>query len=61
EARAVRSISLQVDQSMTITGQLPPCPSCRGAMNRASQETGATIVYQWRENGRTHRWIATPK
>ena len=29
-----------------------------GAMNSASQATGATIIYQWRENGVTNRWIA---
>jgi RHS repeat-associated protein len=29
EARAVRNNTLQAGQSMTITGQNPPCPSCK--------------------------------
>ncbi|WP_144407630.1 hypothetical protein [Gynuella sunshinyii] len=41
---------------MTITGQRPPYPFCKGYMNRANAETGATIRYQWRENGQTQRW-----
>ncbi|BBL73232.1 hypothetical protein MishRS11D_03300 [Methylomagnum ishizawai] len=58
EARAVRDIPLESGQSMTITGQLPPCPSCKGAMNRAVQESGATIKYQWRQDGQTQTWQA---
>jgi hypothetical protein len=61
EARAVRTMELQPGGSMTITGQSPPCPSCKGAMNRAASESGATIKYQWRQNGKTVSWTATPK
>lgn len=60
EARAVRNTPLEAGQSMTITGQLPPCPSCKGAMNRAAQESGATIKYQWRQDGRTQVWQTLP-
>lgn len=58
EARAVTSTPLKAGDTMTITGQRPPCPSCKGYMNRANAETGATIRYQWRENGQTRRWTA---
>ncbi|MEQ1933724.1 MAG: RHS repeat-associated core domain-containing protein, partial [Fimbriimonadaceae bacterium] len=61
EARAVRGNSLEAGQSMTITGQQAPCPSCKGAMNRAATESGATIKYQWRQDGATQVWIATPR
>lgn len=61
EARAVRSMELELGGRMTITGQSPPCPSCKGAMNRAASESGATIKYQWRQNGKTVTWTATPK
>ncbi|WP_443025167.1 hypothetical protein [Sphingomonas sp. QA11] len=61
EARAVRGIDLRPGDTMTITGQLPPCKPCRGSMNRAAAETGATIKYQWRQDGKTLTWVATPK
>jgi len=58
EARAVTHTPLQSGQSMTITGQRPPCPSCKGYMNRAVYETGASIQYRWRLNGETMIWEA---
>lgn len=58
EARAVTNTPLKAGDTMTITGQRPPCPSCKGYMNRANAETGANIRYQWRENGQTQRWTA---
>ncbi|WP_249384137.1 RHS repeat-associated core domain-containing protein [Chitinivorax sp. B] len=61
EARAVTNVPLNQGDSMTITGQLPPCNSCKGYMNKASSETGASIIYQWREDGKTRRWVARPK
>jgi len=62
EARAVKQTALEKGQSMTITGQNAPCPTCKGAMNKAAGETGATIKYQWRDNGRTQTWQAnSPK
>ncbi len=56
EARAVTRIPLQSSQSMIITGQRPPCPSCKGYMNRAAQNSGAKIRYRWREGGITNNW-----
>ncbi len=58
EARAVRNSTLEPGQTMTITGQRPPCPSCKDAMNNAAENSGATIKYQWRENGKTKVWKA---
>jgi hypothetical protein len=44
---------------MTITGQRPPCPSCKGKMDKLVQETdGVDIMYQWREKGKTQKWSA---
>lgn len=47
EARAVRSTSLEAGDDMLISGQYPPCPSCKGAMNQATRSSGASITYQW--------------
>ena len=47
EARAVRQVPLQPGDSMVIKGQYPPCPSCKGAMNRAARNSGANITYTW--------------
>ena len=58
EARAITNIPLQAGETMTITGQFPPCPTCKGVMNRAARESGATIIYRWRENGVTVTWTA---
>jgi hypothetical protein len=58
EARAIRNIPLQRGETMTITGQRPPCPTCKGVMNQAARESGATIIYRWRENGVTRTWTA---
>ncbi|MFF7106231.1 RHS repeat-associated core domain-containing protein [Pseudomonas sichuanensis] len=61
EARAVKQIPLQQGDVMVIDGQYPPCPSCKGKMNRASAETGAKIQYTWPENGETKTWTAGQK
>ena len=58
EARAVRSMPPGPGETMTITGQRPPCPTCKGPMNRTAKETGGTIIYRWRENGVTRTWTA---
>jgi len=58
EARAVTNTPLKAGDTMTITGQKRPCPSCKGYMNRSASETGADIKYQWRENGTTKTWTA---
>jgi hypothetical protein len=56
EARAMRNVPLEEGQTMTITGENPPCPSCKGAMNQRMRETGGTVKYQWREGGNTQKW-----
>ena len=55
EARAVQT-PMKPGESMTITGQRNPCPSCKGKMNSAAEKTGTKIKYQWREDGKTQRW-----
>lgn len=50
EARAARSILLQLGGTMIVDGLYPPCPSCKGAMNKAASESGATIHYLWEQN-----------
>jgi RHS repeat-associated protein len=47
EARGVRTLPLQKGWLMIIDGTNDPCPTCRGAMNSAAQQSGATIVYVW--------------
>jgi hypothetical protein len=39
---------------MVIDGQYPPCPSCKGKMNAAVRDTGASITYNWPEG----TWVA---
>jgi hypothetical protein len=58
EARAVRNATLRPGDQMTITGQLPPCPACKGVMSQAARDNGAQIIYRWRENGVTLTWMA---
>jgi hypothetical protein len=54
EARAVRSVPLQAGDEMVIHGSYPPCPTCKGLMNDAVEESGASIRYLWDDN----EWIA---
>jgi hypothetical protein len=54
EARAVRQVPLQAGDQMLIKGQYPPCPSCKGAMNRTAREAGADITYTWDDK----MWVA---
>jgi RHS repeat-associated protein len=35
---------------IVIDGEKPPCPQCKGAMNRALRETGANVTYNWGGN-----------
>jgi RHS repeat-associated protein len=56
ENRAVRNLTLNSGDTMIIEGQYPPCPSCKGAMNRAARESGASIIYRWAGQ----EWIAIP-
>jgi len=59
EARALRQIQLNRGQTMTITGQQEPCPTCKGLMNQAAQQTGPQIKYHWRQAGETKTWQPT--
>lgn len=61
EARITKKVKVKKDEKLTITGQYPPCPSCKGKMNKAAQENGGAVEYQWRENGATQIWKATLK
>ena len=47
EARAVKQYPLERGDVMEITGEYPPCPTCKGAMNQAASSQGATITYRW--------------
>ena len=58
EARAVNNTVLNPGDNMTIVGQSRPCPSCKGAINKAAKETDASIQYKWREGGQTQIWNA---
>lgn len=35
--------------TFALTGQLPPCPNCHGALMRAAKQTGAEITYEWEQ------------
>ncbi|MEV0570881.1 polymorphic toxin-type HINT domain-containing protein, partial [Dactylosporangium sp. NPDC050588] len=41
---------------VVITGTRSPCSSCRGAMTRAAEDTGARFVYMWEEGGVMNWW-----
>jgi hypothetical protein len=47
EAKAVREIELQADQTMHIYGQYDPCKFCRRRMQAAVNQSGGKIVYIW--------------
>ncbi|MFF4606558.1 DUF6531 domain-containing protein [Streptomyces sp. NPDC001339] len=42
-------------ETVVINGTRPPCPQCRGSMNRAQAETGANFIYRW---GDGNEWRA---
>ena len=54
EAQATSGIPLNEGDTMTIEGDRPPCPTCRGVMNQTAAKAGARIVYIWSGNV----WIA---
>ncbi len=60
EARAATQVPLEPGDHMIIDGQYPPCPSCKGKMNARAGQTGATIQYNWTENGQQKTWVANP-
>ncbi|WP_327007722.1 polymorphic toxin-type HINT domain-containing protein [Dactylosporangium sp. NBC_01737] len=41
---------------VVIEGTRSPCSSCRGAMSRAAEDTGAVFAYVWEENGMMNWW-----
>ena len=52
EQRALTRIEL-TDETVLITGQNPPCKNCQGAMRLKTLNNNGTIIYQWRDNGKT--------
>ncbi|MGH6655489.1 MAG: DUF6531 domain-containing protein [Actinocrinis sp.] len=38
---------VQAGDHVLIEGELPPCPQCKGAMNRAVNELGVHVTYNW--------------
>jgi len=60
EARALKELELQPGDTMTIVGHYEPCKPCKGVMNKAVRNTGAKIVYKWREEGKTQIWVSEP-
>ncbi|WP_374227277.1 RHS repeat-associated core domain-containing protein [Streptomyces sp. JJ66] len=38
---------LSPGDAVTMRGQLPPCPRCKGAMNRMVRELGVSVTYIW--------------
>ena len=47
EPKTLARTSLQAGDVLVMKGTRPPCPSCRGYMNRAASEFGATVHYVW--------------
>jgi len=60
EARAVSQVPLEPGDHMTIDGQYPPCTSCKGKMKARATQSGATIQYNWQEDGQQKTWMANP-
>jgi hypothetical protein len=58
EARAATRLPLKPGEKMVILGEKPPCPSCKGYMNRAAQVYEADIQYQWWDKGKLLIWEA---
>jgi hypothetical protein len=45
ELRALNNLTLRRGDTLYFEGQLPPCNSCKGAMNKAVRENGVQIIY----------------
>ena len=56
-----RGDTLDEGDIVIMTGQLPPCNSCKGYMNRLATEKNVDITYRWREGGVTKVWKAKKK
>jgi RHS repeat-associated protein len=46
---------VQAGDHIVIDGEKPPCPQCKGAMNRAVGQLGVNVTYNWAGNA----WHAT--
>jgi RHS repeat-associated protein len=57
ESRGVRNGDFRPGDVVKIKGKYRPCPACKGAMNKAARETGASITYYWPGG----KWEATGK
>jgi hypothetical protein len=55
--KALSQIELEEGDSMTLTGQRPPCIMCKKYMLKKAEQSKAEIIYQWRGNGKTKKWI----
>lgn len=58
ENRAMRNPALRPGDKVVLKGQYRPCPSCKGAMNRAAAD-GVHVEYHWPDS--TSPWIAGKK
>src|SRR5262249_26476078 len=58
EQKGLTRVAPPESDTVIFTGQSRPCSICRGAMNDAAAESGATILYRWRQNGETWVWQA---
>ena len=58
EAKAIARYSLKPGQTMKLTGERPPCPSCKKIMKLATKTPDTNIVYQWRQRGELMIWKA---
>jgi RHS repeat-associated protein len=61
EVRITTRLPLFEGETMVILGELPPCPTCKGYMNRAASHYGATIKYMWWQDGKLKVWTANEK
>ncbi|MDW6093942.1 RHS repeat-associated core domain-containing protein [Vibrio rhizosphaerae] len=43
---------------LVIDGQYPPCNPCKGKMNAFQRDTGASVTYNWSEDGENKVWKA---
>lgn len=56
EANILREVRPEAGQTLTITGQLAPCLSCKSKMHREALEGGYIIIYLYRYKGKTRIW-----
>ncbi len=49
ENRAMRQVDIASGDVVNISGEYPPCTSCKGAMNKKAKEVGCVVNYSWPE------------